>query len=208
MQADSNAGVIEQENVSDHLNRAMPHDSIPKRPPPKTETSQPLQLPMKCKDAEICALKQEHLLAQAKEKPSSISIQTPDSPKKENRPLLESGDFEALRRASQERMRTLAKDVQAAMLKDSSSEGRKNGSFGEHSQQLDILGAHIVLVAGEAAQAKSAEDVASLSWLEDECVQVNELLKKIMPSIALGNGVSEDRAGADEEVVGDFQGTG
>eukprot|EP00826_Nyctotherus_ovalis_P002834 TRINITY_DN1056_c0_g1_i5.p1 TRINITY_DN1056_c0_g1~~TRINITY_DN1056_c0_g1_i5.p1 ORF type:complete len:266 (+),score=41.30 TRINITY_DN1056_c0_g1_i5:924-1721(+) len=160
----------------------MPHDLIPKNSPPKTETSQLHQLPIKCKDIGDCTLTQEH---QAKEKPNSIKIQTPDTRQKESKPALESKELEASRRVSQAKMKELGKDVRAAMLEDNAPEGQRNRSFAEHSQQLDMLRTYVVLVAEEAAQVESAENISSLSWLEDECMQVNGLLKRIMPSIAL-----------------------
>lgn len=57
-----------------------------------------------------------------------------------------------------------------------------------YEQQLDILKAHTMQIASEFARTKISEAINfdSLACLDNKCEQVNALMKKIIPHIALG----------------------
>jgi hypothetical protein len=193
----------DQENDSDHLNRAELEKLIGKRALPVIETSEVNKLPVKCKDIEFFIPQKE----QVEMKGGLVDVESLEVEKKENNDLTikdilneQPPPQEQVRERKKKlgRMKELTRGMQDTIQ----NEEQKNNSLDTNKQKLDMLRTYINLIKEEIEKTKDNTDY--LKNLENECIQVNELMKRIMPSIALGNVLINSRTRVSEKLVRDI----
>jgi len=182
-----------EENSSDYFNKAE-HEKLANRSPsPMLKTSEVNKFPVKCKDMEFYIPQKE----QIETKRSLVDMQSPEVEEKENNGITikdilnersQSREQVDERKSKLDKMKELTKKVQDVTLNGDVNvplnEDQKNTPFSTNKQKLDMLRTYVNLIKEEIEHIK--DDIGSLSNLENECIQLNELMKRIMLSIALG----------------------